>query len=176
LQRVLTTGDAIERELLGVGEGAKNAFFLRILPYRVRGAIDGVVLTLIDISGLKAAEDALFHERYLLNSLLLSVPDAIYFKDARGRFIRANHAMAARLGLGDPREAVGKTAFELPDQQVALAMHRQDEAVLRTGAAQHYELEARISVDGAEGWDLVTRLPLTDPARKVVGIIVIFPT
>ena len=67
-----------------------------------RAAIDGVVLTLIDVSGLKAAEDALFHERYLLNSLLFSVPDAIYFKDARGRFIRANRAMAARLGLADP--------------------------------------------------------------------------
>ena len=46
---------------------------------------------------MKAAEDALFHERYLLNSLLANVPDAIYFRDARGRFIRANHAMAARL-------------------------------------------------------------------------------
>jgi two-component system, chemotaxis family, CheB/CheR fusion protein len=32
-----------------------------------------------------------------------SVPDAIYFKDARGRFIRFNHAMAARLGLGTRR-------------------------------------------------------------------------
>ena len=73
-----------------------------------QGAVDGVVITLIDVSGLKAAEDALFHERYLLNSLLCSVPDAIYFKDARGRFIRANHAMAARLGLADPRDAVGQ--------------------------------------------------------------------
>ena len=57
------------------------------------------MLTLIDVTGLKAAEDALFHERYLLNSLLRTVPDAIYFKDARGRFIRFNHAMATLLGL-----------------------------------------------------------------------------
>jgi two-component system CheB/CheR fusion protein len=170
LERVLVTGEAVERELLGV-QG--RAFFLRLLPYRVKGTIDGVVLTLIDVSGLKSAEDALFHERYLLNSLLFSVPDAIYFKDARGKFIRANQAMAARLGLKDPREAVGKTAFELPQRSVALEMHHQDERVLRSGEALYNDLEPRSAADGTRGWDLVTRLPLTDPSESVVGVIVI---
>src|SRR6185503_10760893 len=72
LKRVLATDQPIERELRDL-QG--KAFFLRLLPYRVRGKVDGVVLTLIDVSGLKAAEDALFHERYLLESLLESVPD-----------------------------------------------------------------------------------------------------
>jgi two-component system, chemotaxis family, CheB/CheR fusion protein len=129
---------------------------------------------LIDVSGLKAAEDALFHERYLLNSLLYSVPDAIYFKDARGRFIRANQPMAERLGLADPREAVGKTGFELPRHEAALAVHRQDEEVLRSGVAQHYELEKRELPDGAVEWDLVTRLPLSDSSSHIVGVIGIF--
>ncbi len=171
LKRVLATGERVERELR---DRHNRSFFLRILPYRAKGAIDGVVVTLIDVSGLKAAEDALFHERYLLNSLLLSVPDAIYFKDARGRFIRTNPPMAARLGLRDPREAVGKTGFELPSHEAALAVHRQDEVVLRTGVAQHYELEKREVGDGAVEWDLVSRLPLTDNASRIVGIIGIF--
>ena len=114
-------------------------------PTAPRATIDGVVLTLIDVSGLKAAEDALFHERYLLNSLLASVPDAIYFKDARGRFIRANHAMAARLGLdGSRARPSARRAFELArPARPRSALHQQDEAVLRTGEAQHYKLEQR---------------------------------
>ncbi|WP_434045598.1 MULTISPECIES: chemotaxis protein CheB [Sorangium] len=171
LRRVLATGERVERELR---DRHNRSFFLRILPYRAKGTVAGVVLTLIDVSGLKAAEDALFHERYLLNSLLLSVPDAIYFKDARGRFIRTNHAMAERLGLSDPREAAGKTGFELPGHQAALAVHQQDEVVLRTGEAQHYKLEKRLGQDGGVEWDLVTRLPLMDAARHIVGIIGIF--
>jgi two-component system CheB/CheR fusion protein len=171
LKRVLASGERVERELR---DRHGRAFFLRILPYRARGMADGVVITLIDVSGLKAAEDALFHERYLLNSLLFSIPDAIYFKDARGRFIRTNQPMADRLGLTDPREAVGKTGFELPSHAAALAVHRQDEVVLRTGVAQHYELEERASADGAVAWDLVSRLPLTDNASTIVGIIGIF--
>ena len=170
-RRVLDTGVVVEKELL---DGGKHAYFARILPYRAKGSIDGVVLTLIDVSGLKMAEDALFHERYLLNSLLSSEPDAIYFKDARGRFIRANHALATRLGLDDPRDAVGKTGFELPGFEQALSAHQQDDVVLRSGVAQHYELERRQMPDGSEGWDLVSRLPLADPAGGTVGIIGIF--
>jgi two-component system CheB/CheR fusion protein len=168
---VLSSGEPVEKELR---DRNQRAFFARILPYRAKGTIDGVVLTLVDVTGLKKAEDELFHERYLLNSLLASVPDAIYFKDARGRFIRANHALAARLGLDDPRKAVGKTGFELPGFEQALAVHQQDDLVLRSGAAQHYQLEKRKGNDGRDAWDLVTRLPLSDGAGHVVGIIGIF--
>jgi len=171
LKRVLATGERVERELR---DRHSRSFFLRILPYRAKGAVAGVVITLIDVSGLKAAEDALFHERYLLNSLLYSVPDAIYFKDARGRFIRANPPMAERLGLDDPRQAVGKTGFELPRHEAALAVHREDEEVLRTGVAQPYKLEKRELVDGSLEWDLVSRLPLTDGSGHIVGVIGIF--
>ena len=95
LRRVLSSGQAVERDLTDLHG---KSFFLRLLPYRAKAVVDGVVLTLIDVTGLKTAEDALFHERYLLNSLLRTVPDAIYFKDARGRFIRCNHAMATQAG------------------------------------------------------------------------------
>ncbi len=179
LSRVLESGKAIERE---IRDRENRAYFLRILPYRAKGTIDGVVLTMIDVSGLKAAEDALFHERYLLNSLLETTPDAIYFKDMRGRFIRANHAMAARLGIGDPREAVGKTPFELGAGEHALTFHRKDEAVLRSGEAQPYQLEKRewqtLDDHGNSvqtvAWDLVTRLPLRDPSEHIVGLFGIF--
>ncbi|HYE90469.1 MAG TPA: PAS domain-containing protein, partial [Terriglobales bacterium] len=171
LKRVLETAQVIERERRGP-DG--TVLFLRVLPYRVKGTVEGVVLTVIDVSGLKAAEDALFHERYLLNSLLDSIPDAIYFKDARGRFIRANRAMAERFGLASPEDAVGKTALDLAAREQALALDREDDAVLRSGEMQHYRLEPRVAVDGGEAWDLVTRLPLRDRANAIVGVAVIF--
>jgi two-component system CheB/CheR fusion protein len=171
LRRVSESGVVAERELR---DASGKCFFLRILPYRAKGAIAGVVLTLIDMTGLKHAEDALFHERYLLNSLLTSIPDAIYFKDSRGRFIRANQAMATRLGIERPEDAAGKTALEVPNQSLAMELHREDEAVLRTGDAQLYRLEKRERSDDVDEWDLVTRLPLRDRAHQVVGVVAIF--
>ena len=128
------------------------------------------------MSGLKSAEDALFHERYLLNSLLASTPDAIYFKDQRGRLIRANDAMATWLGLTDPSAAVGKTALELPKQELALELHRKDETVLRTGETHHYKMERIVpqTPGERERWDLVTRLPLRDRTGALVGMAAIF--
>jgi two-component system CheB/CheR fusion protein len=168
VRRVLASGERIERE---VRDQRGRVFFLRLLPYRAKGGTDGVVITFVEVSSLKAAEDALFHERYLLNSLLSSVPDAIYFKDTRGRFIRVNPAAAARLGLADPAQAVGKTPFELADQATALALHRDDEEVLKTGTPQHYQLESRRTAAGTPEWDVVTRLPLINRSREVVGVI-----
>ena len=167
LKHVRENAQPVERELHGP-DG--KVFFLRVLPYRSKGTAEGVVLTLIDMSGLKAAEDALFHERYLLNSLLSMVPDAIYFKDRGGRIIRANHALAERLGVADPRELIGKVPFEVPERALALSMHTADEAVLKTGEAEHYKLEQRSERE----WDLVTRLPLKDAKSEIVGVIAIF--
>ena len=168
---VVQKGERVEREIREPGGGIS---FLRVLPYRVKGAVEGAVLTLIDVSGLKRAEDALFHERHLLNSLLFSIPDAIYFKDARGRFIRANEAMARRLGLSDPGEAVGKTPLELPNQAAALALHNEDQAVLDSGEAHNYRLEQCPWPDGTVEWDMVTRLPIRDPSGDAVGVIGVF--
>ena len=170
LKTVLKTGVPIECELATV---RGKSFFLRTLPYRAKGEIAGVVMTLIDVSGLKATEDALFHERYLLNSLLGSVPDAIYFKDAGGRFIRVNDAMAARFGLDDPHAATGKLASEVPNHELAEALHVEDEHVLRTGEAQRYKLEKRLLPNSVVAWELVSRLVLRDTKGALVGIAVV---
>ena len=52
-QRVVATGAPFEQQVGGAGD---TWYLLRILPYRRGAAIDGAVLTLIDITGLKRAE------------------------------------------------------------------------------------------------------------------------
>jgi two-component system CheB/CheR fusion protein len=175
LKRVRETGEPIERELAGP---AGSSLLLRILPYRAKGSIAGVVVTLVDVTGMKAAEDALFHERFLLNSLLFNVPDAIYFRGLEGKFIRVNEAMASRFKV-DAKDLTGKTPFDVFPQEVAIALHEQDAHVLRTGDAQHYRLEksekggAGDGGDSGDEWTLVTRVPLRDPSDRVVGVIAI---
>lgn len=56
LQSVLLSGAPLEKEIRDL---SGHTFFLRILPYRAKGTIDGVVLTMIDVTNMKAAEDAL---------------------------------------------------------------------------------------------------------------------
>ena len=180
LKRVFETKEPVERELT---TKAGRSILLRVLPYRAKGVvgslprpkegtIGGLVVTLVDVTSMKAAEDALFHERFLLNSLLANVPDAIYFRGADGRFIRVNDAMAARVGK-EPKALVGKTPFDILPQESALALHEQDRRVLATGEPQHYRLERTTGKDGTDEWALVTRTPLQDRSNAVVGVVAI---
>jgi two-component system, chemotaxis family, CheB/CheR fusion protein len=166
LQSVLTSGRLLECE---VQDRKGQWFFLRILPYRTRGNVDGVVLTLIDIQGLKAAEDAVFRERYLLDSLMDSVPDSIYFKDAKGRFVRINRAMAERLGLDSSEQAIGKTSHDLKPSIDIDPFVRCDVQALN-GEAQPYRTESYLDRDNREVCFITTRQPLRDADGKVVGM------
>jgi two-component system CheB/CheR fusion protein len=167
LTEVLQTGRAIERE---VCDRQDNWYFQRVLPYRMRGTIQGVVLTLIDIGPLKAAENAVFRERYLLDSLMDSVPDAIYFKDAAGRFVRVNQAMAARLGSRDPSAAVGRNAKDFLPETLARAIEASDARVL-AGEVQPYREEQIGAEGGQPAWFMSTRQPLRDGEGHIVGML-----
>jgi two-component system CheB/CheR fusion protein len=131
--------------------------------------VHGVVLTLIDIGPLKAAENAVFRERYLLDSLMDSVPDAIYFKDAAGRFVRVNQAMARRLGLDEPIHAVGHSEKDFLPETSARVMTAADQRAL-AGEALPYRQEL-VGEQGQEGWLMTTRQPLRDSESRIVGML-----
>ena len=81
----------------------------------------------------KQAEEEVLRERYLLHSLMDTVPDSIYFKDIESRFLRINKALANRLGLGDPAEAVGKTDFDFFTEEHARPAREDEQAIIETG-------------------------------------------
>lgn len=168
IQAVLRFERLIERE---IRDRSGNWYFLRILPYRTttEGA-QGVVLTLIDINGLKMAENALFRERYLLESLMNSVPDAIYFKDAKGRFVRVNPAMASRLGIESPTDAIGKRSGSFGCEDITIPSASDGPASSATSADERgYKLEAAKGPAGPQRWLSITRHTLHDGEGGVVG-------
>jgi DNA-binding response OmpR family regulator len=73
------------------------------------------------------------HEGFLLQSLMNSIPDAVYFKDTRSRFVVISRALAKKHRLADPQQAVGKTDadfFTEPHAKQALA---DEQTIMRTG-------------------------------------------
>ena len=64
-------------------------------------------------------EAALAHERNLLRTLIDNIPDYIYVKDAEGRFLIANAALARRMGAARAEELLGRTDFDYYPKDVA---------------------------------------------------------
>src|SRR5262249_28221812 len=63
------------------------------------GNISGILSAALDITARRQAERALAREENLLRTLIDSLPDLIFVKDAEGRYLLVNQALARRLGL-----------------------------------------------------------------------------
>jgi PAS domain S-box-containing protein len=114
------------------------------------------------------------HEGFLLQTLMNSIPDAVYFKDTRSRFLMISRALAKKHHLADPQQAVGKSDagksdadyFTPPHAQQALA----DElAIMRTGQPLEGIEESETWPDGSITWVSTTKMPLRNQSGRIVG-------
>ncbi len=115
------------------------------------------------------AEGEVAHERSLLQALLETIPDLIYFKDRESRFIRINRAQAAILGLESPDQAVGRTDGEFFPEDLAAAYQADERRVLE-GETVVNKLEPLRTADGSRRWLLTTKVPVVDPEGRIVGL------
>jgi two-component system, sensor histidine kinase and response regulator len=105
----------------------------------------------------------------LLDLLMESLPDSVYFKDASGRFLRINRALARRFGLADPAEAVGKSDFHFFTAEHAQQAAAVEQEIQQTGQPVVGLEEKETWPDGRVTWVSTTKLPLCDRDGRVVG-------
>jgi PAS domain S-box-containing protein len=131
--------------------------------YRIAGSRE-------DVTARKRFEEELTHERYLLRTIMDTVPDKIYFKDRDNRFIRVNKDLAENFGLADAADAVGKSDSDFFMQEHAQQARTDECEIVRTGrpivAKEEREIWLR---DGRVTWASTTKLPLRDPQGSIIG-------
>jgi PAS domain S-box-containing protein len=95
--------------------------------------------------------------------------DSIYFKDRASRFLRISTALARRLGLADPAEAVGKTDFDFFTEEHARPAYEDEQEVIRTGRPVVNKEEKETWADGHTRWVSTTKVPLLGAGGEIVG-------
>src|SRR5262249_12310193 len=133
------------------------------------GILGGGVIVFRDVTARKKAEEELAHERYLLRSLMDTIPDKIYFKDLDSRFIRVNKDLAERFRLSDPVEALGKTDADFFAQEHAQQALADEREILRTGCPLVAKEEKETWCDGRVTWVSSTKVPLREPDGHIIG-------
>jgi sigma-B regulation protein RsbU (phosphoserine phosphatase) len=109
------------------------------------------------------------HEGFLLQTLMNSIPDTVYFKDKSSRFIMINRAKTKKMHLADPQQAVGKTDadfFSRPHADQALA---DEQSILRTGQPLEGIEESETWPDGSVTWVSTTKMPLRNQSGRIIG-------
>src|SRR6185312_11701245 len=72
-------------------------------------------------------------ERQFLHGLMHKIPEAVYFKDRELRYVRANAACAALLGVDSARALEGKSDAELASADVVLELEASQLLALERG-------------------------------------------
>ncbi len=86
---------------------------VRILPYRTTdNAIDGLVVTLVDITRLKQAEQAAEHNRAYAESIVATVREPLLVLDQNLRVVSANHAFYRQFKVS-PAETERRLVYQL---------------------------------------------------------------
>lgn len=110
---------------------------------------------------------ALSQANSLLQMMLDHMPDQIYFKDTKSRFIRNSKSQATALGLNDPSEAVGKSDFDFfPHAQQS---YETEQEIMRSGTPLVDVEERVVWPTGQETWVSTTKVPLRDQSGQIIG-------
>jgi hypothetical protein len=111
------------------------------------------------------------NERMLLRTVIDHLPDPIYVKDSQGRKLLANKADLENIGAASEAEVIGKTDFELFDQQTAQPLWEDDQKVLQEGQSIINREEIFHEGKKTQRWLLTTKVPLRDQQGRIVGLV-----
>jgi diguanylate cyclase (GGDEF)-like protein/PAS domain S-box-containing protein len=120
----------------------------------------------------RQAEDNLTEEKSLLRTLIDNLPDYIYVKDDRSRFLVGNNAVAHVMGVETPDELLGKTDFEFYPEELAAKFYADEQKIIQSGIPLiNKEEDGLHQVDKKEIRVLTTKVPLKDMHGKIIGIV-----
>jgi two-component system sensor histidine kinase/response regulator len=117
------------------------------------------------------SEESLIYKMDLLQILMDNVPDTIYFKDVKSRFLLINKAQCEVMGVKASGEAFGKTVFDFFTPKHAHAAYKDEQKVIKTGHPLISKIERIQRADGRFYWVSSTKVPIKNDNGEVIGLV-----
>ena len=114
-------------------------------------------------------QNALSWEKTLLDSLLNYLPDKIYFKDLKSRFIKASKSTLRFFGMEKEAELMGKSDFDFFDEEHARPAYEDEQRIIRTDTPVIGIVEKETMADGRFTWAETSKLPLKTENGEIIG-------
>ena len=114
-------------------------------------------------------QEILSREKALLDAMLHTLPDYVYFKDINSKFLRISESMVHLFGVNTTAEIIGKSDFEFHPPQDAKRYFDEEQEIISKGEGFIDEVRKGIDENNHEIWTSVTKLPMYDDTGKCIG-------
>jgi PAS domain S-box-containing protein len=136
------------------------------------GAVSGIVYVSRDITEWKKIEINLHDSQHMLQTVLDSIPAAVFWKDRDLLYLGGNRTWLAEVGLNSSEEVVGKSDYELPwDKEQADSFREDDRKVIESGIPEYDIIEPYLKADGTHAWAKTNKVPLRDAEGNILGVL-----
>ena len=122
-----------------------------------------------DITEMKLAAENIKRQASLINSLLDSMPDIVFFKNVEGCYLGCNPRFAEVVGRAK-EEIVGKTDYDLFDKAIADVFRQNDRLMLELDESRHSE-EWITYPDGRKILIDTLKTPYRGPDGELLGML-----
>jgi PAS domain S-box-containing protein len=111
----------------------------------------------------------------MLDSVLNSIPQAVYWKDRESKYIGCNDLFARTVGIDRKEDVTGKTDIDLPwTAGHAHAYRADDREVIESKKPKNHIIESAVLADGSHIWVDTSTIPLVNDIGQVEGVIGIY--
>ena len=106
----------------------------------------------------------------LLQALMMNIPEAIYFKDTKSRFIRNSKTHIKKwFKQSNPDEVIGKSDFDFFSFEHAKRAYNDEQNIIKTGKPLKAFEEKETWPDGHITWASTSKMPLYDQNGRIIG-------
>jgi len=130
----------------------------------------GVVVTYADITERRMAEGELRERESLFKTLVNTIPDLIWLKDANGVYLSCNKKFEPFFGASEA-EILGKTDYDFVDKELADFFRENDLKAIAAGGPSSNEEQITFADDGQVAFLDTIKTPMFGSDGKLIGVL-----
>ncbi|MFA6249904.1 MAG: PAS domain-containing protein [Candidatus Shapirobacteria bacterium] len=135
------------------------------------GGLIGYLIRLNDSSSFPAKSE---ESGDLIQRIVDLLPVGVFWKDHNFKYLGCNQVFAQDANQSSASAVIGKTDFEIYSEDRAKKYREDDQNVFVQGKSKINQEEKRTLPSKKDHWIRLSKIPLTDPAGQIIGVVGVY--